>query len=181
MKNNPGVRSHFHIQAVDWVDKYFQIGSAYYFTQKRLWKANWLHKGILFAASKLVCILRFTATIQEFRTTHHGPSLLILSRVINIFVTDIVYRNNSHCWLLDNLAWGLCFGIVTFVFNEHLRHRNIKILLLTCFFEPDCLSLWQLIVCREKKIKSSNQKLVCDNVFSTGCLLIALWYSGLIR
>lgn len=33
LKNNPGVRSHFHTEAVDWVDKYFQIGLAYYFTQ----------------------------------------------------------------------------------------------------------------------------------------------------
>lgn len=33
LKNNPGVRSYFHTEAVDWVDKYFQIGSSYYFTQ----------------------------------------------------------------------------------------------------------------------------------------------------
>lgn len=33
LKNNTCVRSYFDTEAVDRVDKYFQIGSAYYFTQ----------------------------------------------------------------------------------------------------------------------------------------------------
>lgn len=33
LKNNTCIRSYFDTEAVDWVDKYFQIGSAYYFTQ----------------------------------------------------------------------------------------------------------------------------------------------------
>lgn len=33
LKNNTVIRSHLDTEAVDWVDKYFQIGSAYYFTQ----------------------------------------------------------------------------------------------------------------------------------------------------
>lgn len=33
LKNNTGVRSHFDTEAVAQLDKYFQIGSAYYFTQ----------------------------------------------------------------------------------------------------------------------------------------------------
>ena len=33
LKNNTIIRGHFNAEAVDLVDKYFQIGSAYYFTQ----------------------------------------------------------------------------------------------------------------------------------------------------
>lgn len=45
LKNNTGVRSHLDTEAVDWVDKYLQIGSAYYFTQSNFEKQIGYRRG----------------------------------------------------------------------------------------------------------------------------------------
>lgn len=82
-KNNTGVRSRFDTEAADWVDKYFSNWISLLFHPKRVWKANWIQKGILFAASA-VCVWRFTAAIQEARTACASPFPISLAFVINI-------------------------------------------------------------------------------------------------
>lgn len=84
LKNNTGVRSHFYTEAVDWVDKYFQIGSAYYFTQSDSEKQIGYRKGFYL---QLLRLFVFEDLLQLFKRPEepilHSP--VILSCVINIF------------------------------------------------------------------------------------------------
>lgn len=64
LKNNTGVRSHFDAEAADWVDKYFQIGSAYYFTQSDSEKQIGYRRGFYLQLLRLVA---FGDLLQLFK------------------------------------------------------------------------------------------------------------------
>lgn len=66
LKNDTSIRSHSGTEAVDWVEKYFRIGSAYYFTQSDSEKQIGYRRGFYLGC----CIERFIAAFQKARTAH---------------------------------------------------------------------------------------------------------------
>lgn len=85
LKNNTSVRSHFDTEAVDWVDKYFQIGSAYYFTQSDSEKQIGYRRGFYL---QLLRLFAFRDLLQLFKRPEQPTytlSAISLSCVINIF------------------------------------------------------------------------------------------------
>lgn len=56
--------THFDTEAVDWVDKYFQIGSAYYFTQSDFEKQIGYRRGFY---SQLLRLFAFGYLLQLFK------------------------------------------------------------------------------------------------------------------
>ncbi|KAG7242162.1 hypothetical protein INR49_024208 [Caranx melampygus] len=85
LKNNAGVRSHFNTEAVDWVDKYFQIGSAYYFTQSDSEKQLDTEGGFICSFLGYLCLEIYCSYSGGQNSPHHTPSPISLSCVINIF------------------------------------------------------------------------------------------------
>lgn len=81
---------------VDWVDKYFQIGSVYYFTQSDSEKQIGYRGGILFVAPYFVWVLEiyFSYSRGHSGSPHNIPSALILCRAINIFLSSQRCRAN---------------------------------------------------------------------------------------
>lgn len=71
LENNTGVRSHLDVEAVDWVDKYLQIGSAYYFTQSDSEKQIGYRRGFYLQLLRLVA---FGDLLQLFKRPEQPPS-----------------------------------------------------------------------------------------------------------
>lgn len=75
LKHNTGVRIHVDTEAVDWVDKYFQIGSAYYFTQSDSEKQIGYRRGFYL---QLFTLFAFGDLLQLFKRPGQ-PTLRSLS------------------------------------------------------------------------------------------------------
>lgn len=88
LRNNTGVRSHLDVEAVDWVDKYLQIGSAYYFTQSDSEKQIGYRRGFYLQLLRLVAL---GDLLQLFKgpkqPTYSTPSPISHGCVINIFLS----------------------------------------------------------------------------------------------
>lgn len=76
LENNTGVRSHLDVEAVDWVDKYLQIGSAYYFTQSDSEKQIGYRRGFYLQLLRLVA---FGDLLQLFKRPEQPPHSTPLS------------------------------------------------------------------------------------------------------
>lgn len=70
LKNNPGIRSHFNTEALDWADKYFQIKSAYYFTQSDSKKQIGYRRGFYLQHLRLFA---FWDLLQLFKGPEEPP------------------------------------------------------------------------------------------------------------
>lgn len=85
LKNNTG--GFLDTEAVDWVDKYLQIGSAYYFTQRDSEKQIGYRTGFYLQHLRLEA---FRDLLELFnrpeQPTHYTPSPISLACVINIFL-----------------------------------------------------------------------------------------------